>query len=307
MKQAISKDSSSSYMNFSFFSDTSCALPVDSNTITEPPKKKRGRPAKTKKINGNDVVLADQTENNSQGELSMLESNQSYINSYDETNNMLRGSVMQIDTLQNEINTDLQQIRGSKTLKKKYDYIAMLAGSMSSLIGTKVTAIREINKSTTDSHNLELKRTKELKLNEAAVDDDKAIMDMYNAFISTPVGTYSQPLGPSMIDMTMGTNNIVRADIPGNYVPEMTSSQNMMRLEHNPNIKTVVVYDASTGCKYFDVIDKMTGQPIPNVERPDAMFLEDTNIDLRNNIARNNNLDKTYDLVIMNNNVFNEY
>ena len=105
----------------------------------------------------------------------------------------------------------------------------------------------------------------------------------------------------------MGTNNIVIADIPGNYVPEMTSSQNMMRLEHNPNIKTVVVYDASTGCKYFDVIDKMTGQPIPNVERPDAMFLEDTNIDLRNNIARNNNLDKTYDLVIMNNNVFNEY
>lgn len=307
MKQSIVKDSGSSYMNFNFFSDNSCALPVDSTT-SEPPKKKRGRPAKTKKINGNDVVLADQSEdNNSQGELTMLQSNQSYIDSYDETNNMLRGSVMQIDTLQNEINTDLQQIRSSKTLKKKYDYIAMLAGSMSSLIGTKVTAIREINKSTTDSHNLELKRTKELKLNEAAVDDDKAIMDMYNAFISTPVGTYSQPLGPTMMDMTMGTNNIVRADIPGDYVPEMTSSQNMMRLEHNPNIKTVVVYDASTGTKYFDVIDKMTGQPIPNVERPDAMFLEDTNIDLRNNIARNNNLDRTYDLVIMNNNVFNEY
>jgi hypothetical protein len=301
----------SSILNMDFFTGTNISIPL--NDVAESsgtPAKKRGRPRKTTIVDGQELIIPD---DGNQSDLPKYQSNEPYMDSYNETNNMLKSSVIQIDVMQNDIKTELDQIRTSKTLKKKYDYIAMLSSTVSSLVGTKVTAIREMNKTITDCHNLELKRIKDLKIDAADVDDDKRIMDMYNAFISTPVGAYNNnnPLGaiPTLQDMTLINPNdgIIRTDMMtaqnGYSINPMV--QRMVTME-NPNIKTVVIYEPDTGRRWFDVINTQTNESVPNVDRPDAMFLEDTIIDVRNGIARNTNLDMSYPLVVLNSHL-NQY
>ena len=313
------KEEYTNYLTFGSLSEDK-GVPIDDispigDSITpEEIKPKRGRPRgstnKKKLSDGSEIVLADETPH--QQELPMYQSNTSYKETYEETNGLLRSSIGQIDQLQSELKGELDSIRASKTLKKKYDYISMLGSTAASLINTKVSVIKEMNKVITDSHNLDLKRMKELKVTENQVDDDKRIMDMYQAFVSTPVGS-GPALGPNMTDITLmtGINNMVRADIGPDsyttYTQNITPSQNMMRLEQNPDVKTVVVYDASTGRRWFDVMNIKTGESVPNVNKPDAMFLEDTTLDVRNGIARNTNLDLTYPLIVLNNSNMTEY
>jgi len=303
---------------FNLVNNPTISIPMDEGSTDSLPKAKRGRPRKdsttpTKKLSdGTEIVLANE-------ELPAYQSNTPYGESYSETNNMLKSAIIQADIMTSDIARDLTDIRLSKTLRKKYDYISLLSGTSSTLLSTKVSAIRELNKTITDCHNLELKRYKDLKLTENEQDDDKRMMDMYNAFISTPVGGMGMsPVAGNFIppssDLTLGgMPNIIRANIDNsdagylNYVNNMSPEQNLMRYENNPNVKTVVVYDQSTGRRWFDVINIMTGESIPNVSRPDQMFLEDTTIDLRNKIARNTNLDTTYPLVVQGNPVAFEY
>lgn len=289
--------------------------PIGESITPSEIKPKRGRPKgsvnKKKLSDGSEIILADESQE-FQEELPMYQSNISYKETYNETNGLLRNSIGQIDQLQNEVKSELDNVRLSKTLKKKYDYITMLSSTAANLINAKVSVIKEMNKVITDSHNLDLKRMKDLKVTENQVDDDKRIMDMYQAFVSTPIGS-GPALGPSSTDITLmtGINNIVRADIGNdtydNYSNNINPTQNMMRLEQNPDVKTVVVYDASTGRRWFDVMNVSTGESVPNVNKPDAMFLEDTTIDVRNGIARNTNLDLTYPLIVLNNSNMTEY
>ena len=140
---------------------------------------------------------------------------------------------------------------------------------------------------------------------------------MYKAFISTPVGTYNAPTGPSPVDLTainMGVGGVVRADILDsadvytNNFNMMTPEQNMMLLEDNPDVATVVVLDDATGQMMFDVINMSTNESIPNTPKPDSMFLDNLTIDRFNHIARDRNLNKTYPLIIMNeNSALSEY
>lgn len=279
-------------------------LNADSDSKSSSTSSKRGRP-KNKVINGETVMMAKDDDS-----LSNLQSNVPYNNTYAETNGMLKTSIAQIDVMNNELKSDLNQIRLSKTLKRKFDYISELTGTMSTLINTKVSAIREMNNTTTTCHNLELKKMKELKLSESEQDDNKNIMDMYNAFISAPVSGGYSALGPSNIDMTLAatSNNMIRNDIGNgdagyqNFLNNMSPVQNMMRFEQNPDIKQVVVYDQSTGRRWFDVMNVRTGETVTNVPKKDPMFLEDTTLDLKNGIARNVNLDETYPLIVIGNN-----
>lgn len=303
---------------FNLVNNPTISIPMDEGSTDSLPKAKRGRPRKdatpTKRLSdGTEIILANE-------KLETYQSNTPYGESYSETNNMLKSAIIQADMMTGDIARDLTDIRLSKTLRKKYDYISLLSGTSSTLLSTKVSAIRELNKTITDCHNLELKRYKDLRLAENEQDDDKRMMDMYNAFISTPVGGgmgMSPVAGnfiPQSSDLTLGgMPNIIRANIDNsdagylNYVNNMSPEQNLMRYENNPNVKTVVVYDQSSGRRWFDVINIMTGESIPNVSRPDQMFLEDTTIDLRNKIARNTNLDTTYPLVVQGNPVAFEY
>ena len=230
-----------------------------------------------------------------------------YIDSYSETNNMLRNAIIQTDVLASEIKEDLDKIRASTTMKSKYTYITNLTSAEAGLIGTKVQAIREINNSISKAHDLELKRAKDIKdAQREQQSDDARMMDMYNAFINSPMGMYNNALNmPTVPDMMLGTNGM-SPSVRGVSITStgglqgtgaLTPEQMRMRMEGNPNIEEVVMYEPSTGRRWFEVIDSSTGTPIPNYPKSDDFLLADCTIDVRAGVARNRNIDKVWRLV----------
>ena len=222
---------------------------------------------------------------------------ESYIESYNETNNALKGVVADINADQRVITEELVKIRKSKTMGKKYDYIASLVTTKSNLHSSKIAAIKEINNNITQSHNLELKRNKDLNISNNEQDDDMQVLNLYKSFINTPKNTVPDFITDSTI---IGSSN-VNAIPTGVYNPPatLTPQQNMMLLEHDPNIKTVVKYNQVTGDKWFDVINIINGQSIPNSDIPGNIMLENIKLDTMNMVAKDTNLDLTYPLVFV--------
>ena len=293
-------------VNFSFFTSDDAKIPVDSKPESKSSKKKTSKP----KVVVNGEVMPNAPLANPIPGANVAEVD--YARSYSETNNLIRGAILQADELSSEIKQDIDAVRSSKTLKNKYTYITNLTASAGSLLSTKIAAIKELNSTITQAHNLELNRLKTLKLNENAENDDMRMMDIYSAFINTPVGTYT-PAAPNIQDITLGINsptgNVsgIEMVVP-TQAQNLTPEQNRMRMESNPNIQTVVRYDQSTGQRCFDVIDKMSGASVPNYPRPDNFLLEDTTIDVHAGIARNRNVNTVWPLVVNGSNSFiNEY
>ena len=238
--------------------------------------------------------------------------NEPYINKYEETTNALKAAVMQIDIGLAEMQNDVNQIRNSKTLRSKYTHLANLQSTMSNYINTKISAIKEINNTISKCNDLEIKRAKELNLAANSQDSDKNIMDMYNAFISMPNGVAAppiqggvNPLGPTVSQLTMSGGNTaipLSAEISEeqgfqNYLDNMNPSQRLSMYENDPNVQQVVVYNNETGARYFEVMNVVTGEVIPNVTKRDMMFMEDTTLDLSTGIARNLNLNESYPII----------
>lgn len=286
---------------------------VDNNpqleVVEEPPKRKRGRPRKSESNMSNTATIVV-SDNKEPTNLPLCETNEPYGRSYDETNNMLRYSIAQIDTISNDIKNELDNVRKSKTLKGKYKYISDLCATASSLISTKVSAIREINSSTTSSLKLELQRAKDNKASAMMnqQDDDKYIADLYNAYINTPVNAGTSSVfanmaptsNPALIGgVPINNSSMNEEQNYQNYLQNMTPEQNRMLIGDNPNIETVVVYDPNTGDKSFDVIDTSTGIPVPNYPRPDPILLDDTIIDFQSGIASNSNLGQNWKVVVL--------
>lgn len=232
-----------------------------------------------------------------------------YIDSYNETNAMLRTSIVQLDMMNADVNEQFNIVKESRTLKNKYAYITELAGTSSALLSTKISAIKEMNNVIGNCHKLELQRAKENKASIMEQNDDKRMMDMYQAFINTPIGSVpgaGMMFTPSMTDLTLQSSDLMQFDITnvgaGIAQDPLSPEQVRMRMEDNPNIKEVVVYDANTGNKYFDVIDCVTGQSVPNYPRSGDFLLDDTTINLAGGVARNANVDRNWPLVVIGNN-----
>lgn len=232
-----------------------------------------------------------------------------FLSTYEETNNMVKNTILQVDVLSSEVKSDIDSIRSSKSLKGKYTYLSNLNSVAASLISTKLAAIKELNSSITQAHNLELKRAKDLKeAKDAEKNDDARMMDMYAAFINAPMGMYDNKLNmPTIPEMMLGVNDprsgITGVSMNGAMDPNMggaiTPEQLRMRMESNPNIEEVVVYDPASGQRYFDVIDKSTGQSVPNFPKSDPFILEDISIETRAGIAKNRNLDRVWPLKVV--------
>ena len=106
-------------INFDFFTSDKASVSLANDGVSPEAPKKRGRPPKKKTLSdGSEIVLAD--DNSSSQPLSHLQSNESYESGYEETNNMLRAAIMQTDMLSQDIKEQLDIIKPSKTLKKKY-------------------------------------------------------------------------------------------------------------------------------------------------------------------------------------------
>lgn len=232
-----------------------------------------------------------------------------YTKSFAKTTAMLEGAVLQTDQLTSEIKSDIDNIRASKSLKGKYNYLTNLTSASASLISTKVSAIKEINSTISQAHKFELEEMKITRDVEKDQSDDTKIMELYKAFVNTPVGSYQAPAVPTIAEMALpggsGINHITMdGDLP---TSQLTPEQIRMRMESNPNIITVVKFNQSTGQRYFDVIDRTTGNSIQGYPRPDEFLLENTNIDIHTMSARNKNIDTVWPLVLIGDGSIKEY
>lgn len=283
-------------------------LPVVTEVEEKKPSKKRSSKKKSETINHaeevNQVIYAD---------------------TYYDTNLMLKQVINEVDNVTAELRPELSRIINSKTMSGKYKSVSDMASSIGSLINNKVSAIKELNSSIKAINDMEYRRAKDNKVFDAQNNDDKAIMDMYNAFIQAPVsanipstGSYSL-LGPNVTDATLGLNTAipmydyqvqaVNDEEAGyqRYLQNLSPEQNGMLMEGNPDIREVVMYDATTGAKAFKIINTKTMEEIPNITPKDPMFLDDTSIDIRNKVARNTNLNQTWPLVVINEGLVSEY
>jgi hypothetical protein len=77
-------------------------------------------------------------------------------------------------------------------------------------------------------------------------------------------------------------------------------AQNRMILEAKGAVETIVVYDNATGNRWFDVVDKVTRQSVPNVERPDNSYIYDIDINVRGGFAKDSMRNKIYPLLVLN-------
>jgi hypothetical protein len=264
--------------------------------------------------NGSGIIRADDNTN-----VEVLDS--PTINSYFETASMIKNAMDQIDQVASEIKAELDNVRQSRTMKSKYNVMVGLAGNISDLLEAKVSAIKELNNCISKSNELDYRREKDRR--DQAADsggDDKAIMDMYRAIVNAPqfIGNDSSNLNnaaPMQVPVSNGSG-IIRAGDSGsantdpgyiNYMANMSPEMANMLYEQNPDIKQCVVFDASTGAKWFQVMNVKTNQPIPGAPVHDQMFMEDTVLDLKNRVAKNNNINETYPLIVINDHVTAEY
>lgn len=292
-------------LNFNYLKNNPPALPTGPDLPAETPKKSR---RKSSSVEGStDIIKA---------EGDVIETRT--LDTYQENLNVLKNTIGQIDSLSLDLKKDFDALRSSKVVRGKYQYESMISKNLTELLSAKVMAIKEINNTIKNSNDLDYRKEKDRRDQEMN-NDDQQIMNLYNAFVSSPIsqGMGSKGLlGPTTEDMTVaGSSGIVRY---GNhdveqagyerYVNNLSPTQNLMRYERDPNVKQVVVYDKLTGEKHFDVRNIATGESIPNVPIKDDIFMADTTVDPIRKIARNISLNETYPVIVINENAsLNEY
>lgn len=290
------------------------SVPVDIDEVK--PKKKRE--PKPKAESGEMVRVKDEQPDKLSGVVEETPTAYTYM----ETTNLLHNTLGEIDSLAGELAREFANVKNSKYIKNKYNTMIGLSENISSLLNTKISAIREINSSISKSNDMDFKKMKELKAAQASQNDDKYIADLYQSFINNNADMRAQLNIPQVDQGMMYGSGIIRSDTPImnnppagvpqdigylNYMAKMTPEQNLMMYENDPNVKQVVVFDASNGAKFFQYMNTATGQVIPNAPVYDQMFMEDTTLDIKNKIAKNNNLHETFPIVIINEGVTQEY
>ena len=272
--------------------------------VVEPAPKKT-RMKKSEALHAEIITTPPQTS------MQYVQENIPYQVAYNETNKQLDDAITQLDMLGGELVSELQTIKSSRTLKNKFVHINNMAVTLTSVIGSKIAAIKEKNKVINDVNNLEIRRIKDLKMDAAENENsDQRIANLYNAFVSMSAIGQVPPnaLGPSMQNMMMvgPTPDIMR--VPGQEVYDqmqweqsLDPAKKRMLLEAKGIAETVVVYDSETGNRYYDVIDKTTGQSIPDIEKPDDSTIYELDINLSGMFAKDSNRQKVYRLIVINN------
>lgn len=294
--------------NFSGLVGNNVMVPIGPTEINTE-KKKISRKKKT----GTDVDKADSTEVIESHEPTV--ENTIYADTYSATTNMAYKIIGQTDELLSEAKQDLDYIRSQRSMKGKYHYTNAILGSMSSLLGTKLAAIKEINSTIKATNDAEYRRFKDLRAVNA-MDDNKAIMDAYTAFVSAPVGApeYHQP---GTMNLTGGLNGIIRADYPedvqrnmdvgmANYLANLSPEETLM-VADNGDLEEVILYDEATGAKQFKWINKKSGQYMDNIPPSSAITLNDYKVDVKTMTAKNSNLNSIKRVISVNNNTLNKF
>lgn len=299
-----------------FVSDKTIKVDATPSDVEVAEKKKhRGRPNK-ENTQGNTAPIIRSTDGNS---VATKEGNASVsgtvedaptMYTYMETTNELRQITNQLDAMNSALVEEFLSVRRSRTMKNKYNTLIGLSENINDNISNKINAIKEINSSISKSNDLDYKRQKDMAAAKAEVNDDKYVADLYKGFINNPGSIPNTPQLPP-IDVGTYGSGIIRADLHGNngsnagdtsymnYITNMSPEQNLMMYEDNPNIKQAVIYNEATGEKVFQYVDMRTNQVIPNMPTYDNIIMQDTIIDVRNKIAKNNNIHETFPVIIV--------
>jgi hypothetical protein len=238
--------------------------------------------------------------------MSYIQENIPYNSAFADTNQQLDDTINALNILGAEIVTDLNMIRGNKTLRNKYSIVNEMTQTATSILNTKLSAIKEKNSVINSINKLELDRLKQIKVSASEEDDNTRIANLYDAFINTPIGAGPNVLGPAMQDIIAGgqTGPSVPMMSIGNdqqmWEANLNPAENRMLLEAKGAIETVVMYDSVTGNRWFEVVDKVTRQPIPNVEKPDNSYIYDLDINVRGCFAKDSNRGVSYPLICIN-------
>ena len=296
-------------------SKSNVVISVDNSSDMEVAEKKAkasGGKKKKKETTDGPIVKADNKP------LSGEVENGNTIFTYGETNAMLHETLNQIDAINVELVHEFEQVKHNRTMKNKYMVLNNLSENIGSLISNRIATIREINNCISKSNDLDYKKYKDFQAANSNVSDDKYIADVYQALIknsNAQVPSFTQM--PAMDTSLVGTG-IVRANVDAgtgaisdagylNYVANLTPEQNMMRYENNPNIKQVVVYDAATGNKFFQMMNVVTGEALNNVPTYDNIIMEDTTLDLQTKTAKNININESFPIIVINDNITSQY
>ena len=274
-------------------------LTVVAETIDNDASKKK-KPKKTEIATTSATTIVPSTS------MSYIQENIPYASAYAETNQQLDETIAQLNMLGGEIVNDLYMVRSNKTLRNKYNIVNEMTQTATSILGAKLTAIKEKNSTINSINKLELDRLKQIKVSASEEDDNARIANLYDAFVNTPIGAGPGILGPSMQD-------IMASGQAGPSVPMMSlgsdqqaweaglnPAENRMLLEAKGAIETIVMYDSVTGNRWFEVVDKTTRQPIPNVEKPDSSYIYDLDINIRGGFAKDGNRGVSYPLICIN-------
>ena len=275
---------------------------VVAEVVEDKPKRKK----KNEVVKGGSTSIApaNAPENNN---LNFLQSDISYMTAYQETNEQLDSAIKELNMLGSEVMGELVKVKSSKTLKNKYNYINDMTATVTNIISTKIGAIKEKNKTINDVNNMELRRMKELKIDPSQEDDNARIANLYDAFVNTPIGTYGGQniLGPSLADMTLmggapDMNRMAIGNDQAQWEQGLNPAENRMLLEAKGLVETVVFYDQTSGNRWFEIVDKNTKQPVPNVEKPDDSYIWELDINVNGGFAKDANRNVIYPLIVVN-------
>ena len=275
---------------------------VEAEIVEDKPKRRKKN--EVAKGGSTSIAPANATQDTN---LNFLQSDVSYMTAYQDTNEQLDSAIKELNMLGSEVMGELVKIKSSKTLKNKYNYINDMTATVTTIISTKIGAIKEKNKTINDVNNMELRRMKELKIDPSQEDDNARIANLYDAFINTPVGTYGgqNVLGPGLADMTLmgGAPDMNRVQIGSDqaaWEQNLNPAENRMLLEAKGVVETVVFYDQVSGNRWFEVVDKNTRQPVPHVEKPDDSYIWELDINVNGGFAKDGNRNVIYPLIVVN-------
>lgn len=274
-------------------------ITVVTETIDETKKKKRNKKKDIAVVPNNAPIVASTS-------MSYIQENIPYASAYADTNQQLDDTINQLNILGSEIVTDLNIVRNNKTLRNKYGIVNDMTQTATTILNTKLSAIKEKNSIINNINKLELDRLKQIKVSTSEEDDNTRIANLYDAFINTPIGAGPGVLAPPMQDIIAGGQS--GPSLPmmsiGNdqqvWEAGLNPAENRMLLEAKGAIETVVMYDSVTGNRWFEVVDRITRQPMPNVEKPDSSYIYDLDINIRGGFAKDGNRGVSYPLICIN-------
>lgn len=298
--------------------DNHTMIKVDnrSDMEIEDAKRKKSKKKVDMKEDGRDIIKVDKKDTSVEPSAT--------IYSYSETNNLLHETLGQIDAINSELVQEFNSVRHNRTMKNKYMVLTNLSENIGSLISNRINTIKEINNCISKSNDMDYKKYKDIQAAQANMNDDKYVADVYQAFMANPnnlAPAYQMPpvdpsvYGSGIIRATVtddqlrnGANSSTPMDVGYlNYLANMTPEERLMRYENDPDVQQVVVYDASSGNRFFQVMNIRTGEVIPNVPVYDNIILEDTTLDLNTGIAKNININQTFPIIQINNEVTSKY